>query len=49
VAAFWGTSDHNRRARYYRLTAKGRRQLRRQESRWAELVCAINRIVQREH
>ena len=49
VAAYWGTSENNRRARFYRLTAKGRRQLRQQESRWAELVHAINRIVQPEN
>ena len=49
VAAFWGASDNNRRARFYRLTVTGRRQLRQQESRWAELVRAINLIVQPGH
>jgi hypothetical protein len=39
-------SQNNRRARFYKLTATGRRQLRQQESRWAQLVRAINRIVQ---
>jgi transcriptional regulator len=46
VAAYWGVSQNNRRARFYKLTATGRRQLRQQESRWAQLVRAINRIVQ---
>jgi len=45
IASFWGTSENNRRARYYRLTPKGRKQLVQQESRWDLLVGAINRIV----
>lgn len=48
IASSWGTSDNNRRARFYRLTAKGRRQLLHQQSRWAVIVRAINRIVQPE-
>lgn len=48
IASFWGTSENNRRARFYRLTAKGRRQLLRQQSRWAVIVRAINRVVQPE-
>lgn len=45
IASFWGTSENNRRARYYRLTALGRGQLVEQESRWDALVRAVNRIV----
>jgi transcriptional regulator len=45
IASFWGTSDNNRRARYYRLTPKGRAQLVEQTSRWDEIVRAINRIL----
>ncbi|HEY7056712.1 MAG TPA: PadR family transcriptional regulator [Vicinamibacterales bacterium] len=45
IASFWGASENNRRARYYRLTPKGRRQLARQTSRWDEIVRAINRIL----
>ncbi len=45
IASFWGTSDNNRRARYYRLTPLGRRQLVQQESRWDALVQAVNRII----
>jgi PadR family transcriptional regulator, regulatory protein PadR len=45
IASFWGTSENNRRARYYRLTPAGRRQLLQQESRWDTLVAAVNRIV----
>jgi transcriptional regulator len=46
IASFWGTSENNRKARYYRLTPKGRKQLAEQTSRWAQLVRAINRIIQ---
>jgi PadR family transcriptional regulator PadR len=45
IVSFWGTSENNRRARYYRLTPAGRRQLAQQTSRWDELVTAINRIL----
>jgi PadR family transcriptional regulator PadR len=45
IAAFWGTSENNRKARYYRLTPAGRKQLAAQTSRWDELVRAINRIL----
>jgi transcriptional regulator len=45
IASYWGTSENNRRARYYRLTPLGRRQLLKQESRWDALVRAVNRIV----
>ena len=45
IASFWGTSENNRRARYYRLTPAGRRQLTEQTTRWDELVRAINRIL----
>ena len=45
IASFWGTSENNRRARYYRLTPLGRRQLAQQTNRWDELVRAVNRIL----
>ena len=45
IASFWGTSENNRRARYYRLTPAGRRQLADQTSRWDQLVAAINRVL----
>ena len=45
IAAFWGTSENNRRARYYRLTAAGRKQLHLQTSRWEQLVQAIGRVL----
>jgi transcriptional regulator len=45
ISSFWGTSENNRRARYYRLTPKGRAQLAEQTSRWDEIVRAVNRIL----
>jgi PadR family transcriptional regulator, regulatory protein PadR len=45
IAAFWGTSGNNRRARYYRLTTSGRKQLLAQTNRWDQLVQAIGRIL----
>ncbi len=45
IASFWGTSENNRKARYYRLTPAGRKQLAAQTSRWDELVRAINRVL----
>ena len=45
IASFWGTSENNRKARYYRLTADGRKQLLQQTNRWEQLVTAIGRIL----
>jgi transcriptional regulator len=45
IASFWGTSENNRKARYYRLTPKGRKQLETQTNRWDALVRAVNRIL----
>jgi PadR family transcriptional regulator, regulatory protein PadR len=40
--AEWGTSDNNRRARFYRLTAAGRRRLRAETERWHRTALAMN-------
>jgi PadR family transcriptional regulator, regulatory protein PadR len=40
-----GTSENNRRAKFYRLTAKGRRQLAVETSKWEKLATAIARIL----
>src|SRR5512140_2900055 len=45
IASFWGTSENNRRARYYRLTPAGRTQLAAQTTRWDAIVRAVNRIL----
>jgi PadR family transcriptional regulator PadR len=49
IASFWGTSENNRRARYYRLTPAGRRQLTEQTTRWEQLVRAINGVLRPVH
>ena len=46
IDAEWGTSDNNRRARYYRLTAVGRKQLAQETASWEEFVLAVTRILQ---
>ena len=45
IASFWGTSENNRKARYYRLTAAGRKQLAVETSRWERVVRAINGVL----
>jgi transcriptional regulator len=45
IASFWGTSDNNRKARYYRLTPEGRKQLTAQTARWEQVVRAIGQIL----
>jgi len=45
IASKWETSDHNRRAKYYRLTPEGRRQLVQEHSKWAEFVEAVARVM----
>ena len=45
IASFWGTSDNNRKAKYYRLTPAGKKQLAAQTTRWEEIVRAIGRIL----
>lgn len=41
----WGVSDHNRKARFYKLTAAGRKQLVEQRSNWERLSTAINLVL----
>ena len=45
IAAAHGTSENNRRAKFYRLTAKGRKQLELETNRWEALARAIARIL----
>lgn len=47
IAASWGVSANNRRARYYTLTAAGRRQLATEESNWDRLVQAVKAVGKR--
>lgn len=45
IAARWETSDFNRRAKFYRLTPAGRKQLRSEHSKWAEFVSAVGQVM----
>jgi len=45
VSAEWGVSENNRRARIYKLTARGRRRLEAELERWDALVVAIGRVL----
>jgi PadR family transcriptional regulator len=45
INAEWGMSENNRRARYYRLTAAGRKQLAEEEMNWQRLTYAVGRVL----
>jgi PadR family transcriptional regulator, regulatory protein PadR len=46
ISAEWGTSENNRRARFYSLTKTGRKQLSTETAQWIRMSDAINRIVE---
>ena len=45
IASFWGTSENNRKAKYYRMTAAGKGHLTQERSRWESLVQAVTRVL----
>ena len=45
IASKWETSEHNRRAKFYRLTPEGQKQLEEEHSKWTEFVAAISRVM----
>ena len=45
VKAEWGASENNRRAKYYRLTVAGRKQLAREEENWDRLTRAVGKVL----
>src|SRR5690349_18995542 len=45
ISSYWAPSENNRKARFYKLTAAGRRQLAEETSRWEKLVRAVNRVL----
>lgn len=45
ISSEWGISENNRRARYYRLTAKGRKQLSAEEKNWREITGAVGLVM----
>jgi transcriptional regulator len=46
IKAKWGTSENNRRAKYYELTKSGRKQLESEESDWRKLTAAVGHILE---
>src|SRR6195256_3313915 len=46
IASEWGVSDNNRRAKFYKLTRAGRKQLEAESSNWERISRAISRILQ---
>ena len=48
LKANWGTSENNRKAKFYRLTATGRKQLVRETTRWRQMTRAIGLVIGEE-
>ena len=46
ISAFWGDSENNRRAKYYRLTKTGRKQLEVETQRWGRISWAIGQALE---
>lgn len=46
IRAEWGVSENNRRARFYELTARGRKQLAQEEKNWSQLIQAVASVLQ---
>jgi transcriptional regulator len=45
IESQWGISENNRRARFYRLTPRGRKQISTEVSNWRRMVAAVNRVI----
>jgi transcriptional regulator len=48
VSSYWGASENNRKAKFYRLTAAGRKQLLRETTRWRRMIRAIGLVMGEE-
>lgn len=48
LASSWGVSDNNRRAKYYRLTGLGRKQLEKEMAYWQRVAGAVERVLEVE-
>lgn len=46
IKAFWETSENNRRAKFYQLTAAGRKQLEKETESWRKLVAAVGQVLE---
>lgn len=45
VTSYWGASENNRKAKFYKLTPAGKKQLTAEKDRWRQLVAAIGRVL----
>ena len=45
LTAYWGASENNRKARFYKLTSRGRQQLRTETASWARYSAALSRLL----
>ena len=48
ISSEWGTSDNNRKAKYYKLTRAGRKQLTAEAKNWSRTVAMVNRLLEGE-
>jgi len=48
IAASWGASDNNRRAKFYRLTRRGEKRLAAETGRWAQISAIVGRVLNPE-
>jgi PadR family transcriptional regulator PadR len=48
IASEWGLSDNNRKAKYYKLTRRGRKQLEREAQEWAQTTAILARFLAKE-
>ena len=48
ISASWGVSDNNRKARFYSITARGRKQLAAEERKWERITGIMSRVLQLE-
>jgi len=46
IKSSWGASENNRRAKFYALTARGRRQLEAEESAWRKMTAAVGQVLE---
>ncbi len=47
IQSFWGRSENNRRAKFYRLTTAGREQLEAERAGWARFIGAVNAVLEK--
>jgi PadR family transcriptional regulator PadR len=48
IAAAWGTSDNNRKGKFYSITARGRKQLAAETQNWQRISSVVNRVLRLE-